>query len=98
MNKALLTYISLMIACVVVVAAFITATNYIQLGIAAGLYLLLAIFVYIALKRSPDDSTSSQKSYEQSAIQADSVGVSDFDKRTFLKLVGGAGLFLFLFS
>lgn len=107
MKKAL-TFFSLIIASLVVIAAFITATTYTQLTVAVLLYPLL---VFLISKTFPGLTQSSSptkpilvtvvtpavapvvKSTEQVTKN-----VIDIDKRTFLKLIGGAGISLFLFS
>ena len=115
MHKILLTYFSFVIACLVVIVAFITATTYIQLAVAILLYPLLVFFAYkviphkwkYSLKKPvtsvepplqtfPSHSVKPAEKVE--AAKVESIGISDIDKRVFLKLIGGAGLFLFLFS
>lgn len=108
MHKILLTYTSFVIACVVVIAAFITATTYLQLAVAILLYPVMIFFAYKVLplrsKRAvvKTDEVEFEPSFEPdekiSVIQRDSVSISDIDKRVFLKLIGGAGVFLFIFS
>lgn len=110
MQKILLTYTSFVIACLAVIAAFITATTYLQLTVAILLYPVLIFFAYKMLplrtKRQFSDNDEVEVEFEPtsppdekvSVIQRDSVGITDIDKRVFLKLIGGAGLSLFLFS
>src|SRR4051812_38685696 len=105
MNKIILTYFSFLIASTVVIAAFITATSYIQIGVAALLYLLLALFAYLLFAKSPKKQPAevSYHSVEETPAEATNPqpqlgGIADIDKREFLKLIGGAGLFLFFFS
>lgn len=103
MYKILLTYCSFVIACLVVIAAFITATTYTQLAVAILLYPLLVFFAYKVL---PSKTFKSPSKKPADTIQAtvvkpngkENIGISDIDKRVFLKLIGGAGLALFLFS
>lgn len=101
MHKILLTYFSFVIACLVVIVAFITATTYIHLAVAIALY---PLFVFFAYKILPGKLKWRQPSKKPAvAIQPlvktiESVGISDIDKRVFLKLIGSTGLFLFLFS
>jgi hypothetical protein len=108
MPKLLLTYTSFVIVCVGVIVAFITATTYLQLAVAILLYPVLAFFAYKVLPSKMKYSTS-KKSTIQSEIKESvpteltskpttTIGISDIDKRVFLKLIGGAGLFLFIFS
>ena len=111
MYKILLTYFSFVVACVVVIVAFITATTYIQLAVAILLYPLLVFFTYRVFQRktprpSKKPGTVMQESPDQPVtlfekvkeVKIDHVGISDIDKRVFLKLIGSAGIFLFLFS
>ena len=120
--RKILTYCIFLIASVVMVGAFITATSYTQLALAILFYPLL---VYLALKTFPRTT----KIYNQSTIpvtatiqpsvkpaeidlpdrqaggrQAEPaknenmIGITDIDKRVFLKLIGSVGFSLFLFS
>ena len=108
MRKLLLTYSSFVIACTVVIAAFITATTYFQLVGAILLYPLLVYFAFKAFPRktrisSSKNSTTSVSLPVKSAegvteTKRESIGISDIDKRVCLKLIGGAGVSLFLFS
>lgn len=115
MSKIILTYFSFVIACLVVIVAFITATSYIQLAVAILLYPLLVFFSFkLFSKRVKDQASEKSVAIDQSIPQeqatptakpeivasakTDSIGISDIDKRVFLKLIGGAGVFLFLFS
>ena len=111
MRKFLLTYCSFVIACLVVVVAFMTATTYTQLAGAILLYPLLAYFTFkvLPIKQRQAEPTSqavtvSLAKPEQEAgdkkinNKTENIGISDIDKRVFLKLIGGAGISLFLFS
>ena len=75
-------------------------TSYIQLGLVILLYPLLILFVYKFLTRrwrrrgEANETTTTTKTINK----IDSLGISDIDKRVFLKLIGGAGIFLFFFS
>jgi len=94
----------------VVVIAFITATTYFQLAVAILLYPMLILFAYNILPKNTFGT--SQKPLKKLANtfqitkpsegvkteKIESVGISDIDKRVFLKLIGGTGIFLFLFS
>lgn len=108
MRKLLLTYCSFVITCLVVIAAFISATTYIQL---AGAILLYPLLVYFAFKAFPRKTRRYPSKNPVTAIQPlvksaekvetakrENIGISDIDKRVFLKLIGGAGVSLFLFS
>lgn len=108
-----LTYSSLLIVALFVVAAFLTAKTYTQLGIAAIIY---PIFVLIAYKIFVKDKVPRIQSMQDklSSIEVQlppvktvkkieeaphaKVEVADVDKRTFLKIVGAAGLSYFIFS
>ena len=107
MRKFLLTYCSFVFACTVVIAAFITATTYIQLAGAILLYPVLAFFAYKVLPynwrhtKPPLQEFSHLPAKPTEKVEAtarESIGISDIDKRVFLKLIGGAGVSLFLFS
>ncbi|MBI2593910.1 hypothetical protein HYW44_04705 [Candidatus Daviesbacteria bacterium] len=110
MQKIYLTYTSFVVACLAVIAAFITATTYLQLTVAILLYPVLIFFAYKALplrtKKQFSDNDEIEVEFEPvpppdenvTVIQRNSVGISDIDKRAFLKLIGGAGITLFLFS
>lgn len=111
MTKTLLTYSSLMLACFVVIVAFITTTTYIQLAISILLYPILAFFAYKVLpikqrytEPTAQVATISLERPKQEARDTKinnntkNVGIADIDKRVFLKLIGGAGITLFLFS
>jgi len=111
MLKLLLIYCSFVIACLVVVVAFMTATTYTQLVVAILLY---PMFVYFALKVFPikqrhAEPTSQAVTFslakpEQEAgdkkinNKTENISISDIDKRAFLKLIGGTGLAFFLYS
>ena len=98
MRKILLIYFSFVIACLVVIMAFITATTYIQLAAAILLYPLLVYFAFKVFPRKTREYSSKKPIAKVPKPQRENVGISDIDKRVFLKLIGGAGLFLFLFS
>ena len=99
-----LTYSGFAISALFVILAFITAKTYTQLAVAVLLYPLIA---YFALKLFPrkiqeDHSVTIQipaRPYPKvEEVQRQKVEVADVDKRTFLKLVGAAGLSFFIFS
>src|SRR3989344_2694981 len=110
-NVQLFRNITFATACMVVIAAFITATTYLQLVVAMLLYLVLAIFAWniltgivarVGIKVSTISPHISQTNVGVSGLIGPSetreINISDIDKRVFLKLIGGAGIFLFLFS
>lgn len=103
MQKAL-TYSGFVISTLVVIAVFITATTYLQLGIAAALYPFL---VYFGLKLFPRKNGGTQVigievtrpvATKAEVVSAQPVEVKDIDKRAFLKMIGAAGLTFFMFS
>jgi hypothetical protein len=107
MSKILITYISFVTACVLVILAFITATTYLQLTVAILLYPLLILFAYkVAPRKLMFSEVKTTQSLQPivddtkdiNPLRNETIGISDIDKRVFLKLIGGAGLFLFLFS
>lgn len=109
MSKTLLTYTTFVIACLFVVVAFITATTYTQLAAGILLYPLLVFFSFKVfplkkrLHRLQKPAISKEPPLTSSAVKADevkreNVGISDIDKRVFLKLIGATGISLFLFS
>ena len=108
--RKILTYPILIIASLLIITAFVTATTYAQLIVAA---LFFPFYAYIALEIFPrkkrTTSNSPIVSQPQNPAQANTAkveieepvedkGVLDMDKRTFLKLIGAAGLTLFLSS
>ena len=108
MRKILLTYFSFVIACLVVIIAFITATTYTQLAVAILLYPLLVFFAYRVLPlksrqrilgtEAAQIHPAEKEAEKVETVKRETVGISDIDKRLFLKLIGGAGLTLFMFS
>lgn len=100
MYKILLTNFSFIIAGAVVIAIFITAKTYTQLGIAILLYPLLAFFAYKLFENTlwrPSQPTLTVAE-EVEEVKKENVGVADIDKRLFLKLIGATGLSFFLIS
>lgn len=100
MYRLLLVNFSFVMVLALVVATFITAKSYTQLGIAIILYPLLAIFAYKVFehtiwKPSQPAVTVVEK---VEAVKKEYVGVSDIDKRLFLKVIGATGLSFFLIS
>lgn len=106
MNKVLTNhYLTFGVAFLFVIATFITATNFTQLALATLLYPILMFFAYKMYTRKPtsasekiivDDQTSQAETGTKKP--AERIVISDVDKRVFLKLIGSAGVFLFLFS
>ena len=108
--RKILTYCSFAVASVVVVGAFVTSSTYTQLIVAILLYPLLITFAFktfprktksqllkevvptvIASPVKPSEKTETTKTENM-------MGIADIDKRVFLKLIGGVGLSLFIFS
>lgn len=111
MLKLIATNSGFAIASILVVAAFLTATNYTQLAIATLLYPLLIFFAYKILplrskrtiKNYPESEIKMQIS-QTAAIEKTEVQnivnseVTDISKRAFLKLIGATGITFFLIS
>ena len=93
--RKILTYCSFVIASLVVIIAFVTAASYTQLAVAIVLYPLL---VYFAFRVFPRKSWQVYPKEQVATVQLESDNVADFDKRSFLKLIGVTGLSLFLYS
>lgn len=103
-----LTYSGFIIASLVVVAAFVTATSYVQLAAAIVLYPLLVYFAFkifphktwkapvIAIRLPVKSATNVET--ETVKPEKEAVEIADIDKRAFLKLIGAAGISLFLYS
>lgn len=110
MPKTVLTYSSLAIACLMVIAVFITATSYIHLAVATLLYPFLIFFAYKVLPLKAKRSALKRPVVVERQMQTEThtetqeeekrsyVGVSDIEKRAFLKLIGATGLSFFLIS
>jgi len=105
-----LTYSGLIIASLVVVGVFVTATTYTQLAIAIVLYPLLAYFAFKTLPHRIWEVHFKKpviaiRPLVKSAEKVVNVEVTkpkieniDIDRRAFLKLIGAAGLGAFLYS
>lgn len=108
--KKILTYILFIIATLLVIVIFLTSKNYYQLIAGVILYPLV---IYFALKIFPrkrkvimqtpqtrvvESLQSDNKTIEEKKIEREKVEVADIDKRTFIKLIGAAGLSFFIFS
>lgn len=112
MKKTLLslTYTTFIIASLALVFVFVTSKTYTQLAIATLAYPLLVLLTYKTLPRSPKISADQQGNIQinqQPAVSTISqvaekriehVGISDIDRRVFLKLIGATGLSFFLVS
>lgn len=102
--RKILIYSNFIIASLIVVGAFATASTYVQLGVATLLYLLLLYFLFKAFPRKGQKHPAIaipmpfKAKEEVRKIRREKVDVADIDKRTFLKLIGAAGVSFFLFS
>jgi len=103
MNKTL-TYTGFAIAALGIVLAFVTAKTYTQLAIATVLYPALIYFALKMLSRSHGKGPvitipiPLKPAKQIATTQGRKVEVTDIDKRTFLKMIGAAGISFFVFS
>ena len=98
-----LTYSGIAIVNLFVILLFVTSKSYAQLGMAVALYPIIA---YLTLKLIP--RTSPAKQFVNTnvtpavtstvVVPREKVDIVDIDKRTFLKMVGTAGISFFIFS
>ena len=108
--RKFLTYGSFVIASLLVIILFVTATTYLQLALAVVLYPVLAYFAVKIFSRRQTESlpvpkpvkvqtgeTPTTPSIEPAPVQTEQE-IFDNDKRTFLKLVGATGIFFFVSS
>lgn len=99
-----LTYTGFAISSLLIILAFITAKTYTQLAIAILLYPMLAYFALRFFPRITHKAPAitiripARPAQRAEEVRRDKVDVADIDKRTFLKLIGAAGLSFFLFS
>lgn len=102
----ILTYFGFIVSGVLTVLVFVTAKTYIQLAIAVALY---PLFAYFAFKLFPRKSqvrsvtvqtpvTTPERFVTSEPVNRERVEIVDIDKRTFLKLLGTAGISFFIFS
>lgn len=98
MHKPLLISSGFIVACIVVIVAFITATTYSQLGVAIILYPLVAFFAYRVFQNKIWRHPAEEPVVQTQPLVKENIGIADIDKRLFLKLIGGAGLIFLLFS
>ncbi|MBN1168251.1 hypothetical protein JXA63_00015 [Candidatus Woesebacteria bacterium] len=110
--KKTLTYTSFFITSLLVILAFITATTYVQLGVAVILYPLAAFFAYklFMVKNCPKEAEKVFEEKHTDIVKAkekiktlsndkeEVKVVADIDKRAFLKIIGATGISFFLFS
>lgn len=110
MNK-ILTYSSFVIASTVVIVAFVTATTYLQLAAAILIYPVLIYFAFKAFSRKSvsypskktvtvieEASVKPVEKVETNNEESTTGGISDINKRAFLKLIGATGISFFLLS
>jgi hypothetical protein len=105
--RKILIFICFIIATLVVFGMFISATTYIQLAVAVVAYPLLVYFAFVIFPRKNFSRTShasiatlepSLAAQKTGSEKTEGIGITDIDKRVFLKLIGAAGLSLFFFS
>ena len=96
--RQVLTYSSLSVVGLAIIAMFVTATNYLQLAIAIVVYPALIYFAYKTLSRQTGKPRRPAVMPKPATLPSYSQGITDIDKRGFLKLIGAAGLSFFLFS
>lgn len=106
--QKVLTYSFFTIASLLVILAFVAATSYAQLAVAVVLYVALAYFGFNVFRRTRWKAPTIGSIFpakvnlkikiEKAKPQRESVDVADIDKRTFLKLIGAAGLSFFVLS
>ncbi len=103
-----LTYSSFATASMAVVGTFLTSRTYLQLGVAVLLYPLLAYFAYRLFVRKTKKAPAitvqlpvkpaKKVEVETAKPQREDRGITDIDKRDFLKMIGAAGISFLLFS
>lgn len=103
--RKLLIYYNFIIVSLMVIVGFLSATSYIQLMTASFFF---PLFIYFGLKVFPRRNKAIQLPRPAKAMVLEKVktpevaklkkeGV-DIDRRAFLKLIGSAGISIFLFS
>ncbi|MCR4279158.1 MAG: hypothetical protein NUV69_00945 [Candidatus Curtissbacteria bacterium] len=103
-----LTYLLLVIAGLLIIFGFVTATTYSQLAVAIVIYPTLIFLVFKLFPRTvlvqpniavqlPPTKLSHDKS-ETPNPNKEIAYISDIDKRAFIKLIGATGISFFLFS
>lgn len=103
MMRKFLVILIFIVASLVTAVVFVTATSYTQLVLACLFYPPIAYFIFMFFPRKPKTIAVAQQPTAAATIQPvaaaeETVGIVDTDKRAFLKLIGAAGLSLFLFS
>lgn len=105
--KKLITYATFILSTIAIVLVFVTAKSYTQLAIGTLIYPLLAYFAFTLFPRENRITVVSEPNNNlpqaapatnASGPVKESVEIVDIDKRTFLKLVGTAGVSFFIFS
>lgn len=103
MSKTI-SYTSIIIGSIIVIFMFVTSKTYVQLGLAAILYPLLAYFILKVSEQGTQETPEATIQMPSRPVQTvqdsslEQVEVADVDKRTFLKFLGAAGLSFFVFS
>jgi hypothetical protein len=108
--KKILTYYSFIIVSLMVVVGFVSATTMMQLGAAVMFFPLFIFFAFqilprksraisqnVAYELAPATSIDEVQKEYGDVVKLKKEGV-DINRRQFLKLIGTAGLSLFLFS
>ena len=112
MPSLLLIQSGFVIASLAVIGIFVTSTTYIQLGMAILLYPIVIFLAFKAFPRKasthifkkpvaeaqPQVIDLGEKVQPQVTSKIDGIGISDINKRTFLKIIGASGLSFFLLS
>lgn len=97
-----LTYPGFAVATLAVIAVFVTAKSYAQLGLAVLLYPLLAYFAFIIFPRKATVHTTKHEEPKVSIEpepkkepKTEELVIKDIDRRAFLKFIGATGLSFF---
>jgi hypothetical protein len=107
--RKILTYLGCLVSAALVIWLFVTAKTYIQLAIGVVLY---PLFAYLTLQLFPRRAQVAQAAPQavqaptylpsaipiQEKLDREKVKIVDIDRRTFLKLLGTAGISFFIFS
>lgn len=104
-NNNILKYTAIAVLGLLIILIFITAKSYTQLALAVTLYPFIVYLIFKVMPtqkvdqqiREPAVVTVKPVNTQETTVQ-NKVEITDIDKRTFLKLVGAAGLSFFVFS
>jgi hypothetical protein len=100
-TRRIITYGGLLMASLVIIGMFVTATNYLQLAVAVVFY---PLFVYLVFRLFPYRIPKAHQCQpltpllQPVSLPESKMGIADIKRRDFLKLIGAAGLSFFLFS